>query len=129
MPLPTTLFAFLFAGGISCLSCSSGTYSIAGATSCVTLVAFVPPPVAAFIGLLVSIYCMLKRRVASPFLPPFSSPESHSLSPILSVSVSVLDIVSVCICILMSVRLLARQSGLAFTLKPVLLSIFYFLCP
>jgi serine/threonine protein kinase len=55
----------LLAGSSICSSCESGTHSLAGSASCITLVAFVLPPVAAFIALLIVIHCVLKRRAAS----------------------------------------------------------------
>jgi serine/threonine protein kinase len=58
---------FLLAGSSACTSCESGTHSLAGSaspSSCVTLAAFVLPPVAAFVSLLIAALCVLKRRAA-----------------------------------------------------------------
>ena len=54
----------LLAGSSTCSSCESGTHSLAGSASCVTLVAFVLPPASAFLALLIAIYCVLARRAA-----------------------------------------------------------------
>jgi serine/threonine protein kinase len=54
----------LLTGSNTCASCASGTHSLAGSASCVTLAAFVLLPVAAFLVLLIGAYCVHKRRAA-----------------------------------------------------------------
>jgi serine/threonine protein kinase len=81
---------FLLAGSSSCTSCETGTQAIAGSALCVTLVAFVIPPVAAMMALLFCILCVFKRRAA--FAKATAPSGLHYPCPLLKTGTPVQDL-------------------------------------